>query len=210
MAVKVVCISRSSGAGGEEVGRLVAERLHLRYVDEEIIGWAAEREGLDAKDVASVEQRKGWLARFFGGLGEGADPEMYAFGGFVGSEGSSLRSSEGYRELIKEAIRQTFEQGGSVIVAHAASHALSGQEGVLRVFITASPQIRAGRLAQELGLEEQAAAKKIKESDAARADYLLRFYEVDRELPTHYDLVCNTDALSAERVAALVTQAASG
>jgi cytidylate kinase len=210
MAVKVVCISRSSGAGGEEIGRLVAERLHLRYVDEEIIARAAEREGLDAEDVASAEQRKGWLARFFGGLGEGADPEMYAFAGFVGSGGSSLRSSEGYRQLIKEAIRQTAEQGGAVIVAHAASHALAGQEGVLRVLITASPQIRARRLAKELGLEEQDAARRIKESDAARADYLRRFYEVDHELPTHYDLVLNTDALSVDQVAALVAQAAGG
>jgi cytidylate kinase len=209
MAVKVVCISRSSGAGGEEIGRLVAERLRFRYVDEEIIAWAAEREGLDAEDVASAEQRKGWLAHFFGGFGEGADPELYAFGGFVGSEGSALRSSEGYRELIKEAIRETAEQGGTVIVAHAASHALAGQEGVLRVLITASPQLRARRLAQELGLEEQAATKRVKESDAARADYLRRFYGVDHELPTHYDLLFNTDALSVEQVAALVAQAAS-
>ena len=111
MAVKVVCISRSSGAGGEEIGRLVAERLGYRYLDEEIIALAAEREGLAAADVASAEQRKGWLARFFGGLGEGANPEMYTFAGFVGSDEGSLRSSEGYRELIKEAIRQTAEQG---------------------------------------------------------------------------------------------------
>jgi cytidylate kinase len=210
MAVKVVCISRSSGAGGEEIGRLVAERLRFRYLDEEIIAWAAEREGLDAEDVASAEQRKGWLARFFGGLGEGTDPEMYAFGGFVGSEGSSLRSSEAYRELIKEAIHETAERGEAVVVAHAASHALAGQEGVLRVLITASTEVRAGRLADQLGLEEQAATKRIKESDAARADYLRRFYELDHELPTHYDLVFNTDELSVEQVAALVAQAASG
>ena len=30
-----MCISRSSGAGGEQVGRLVADRLGFVYVDEE-------------------------------------------------------------------------------------------------------------------------------------------------------------------------------
>jgi hypothetical protein len=50
----------------------------------------------------------------------------------------------------------------------------------------------------------------VKESDAARADYLRRFYEVNQELPTHYDLLFNTDALSVEQVAAPVAQAASG
>ena len=201
------------GAGGEEVARLVAERLRFRYVDEEIIAGAAEREGLDAEDVASAEQRKGWLARFFGELGEGVDPEMYVLAGVggSGSGGSSpLRSSEAYRELIKEAIRMTAEQGGAVIVAHAASHALAGRDSVLRVLITASPQIRARRVAEELELEEQVATKRVRESDAARADYLRRFYELDHELPTHYDLVFNTDALSVEQVAGLVDQAASG
>ena len=34
MATRVVCISREIGAEGETVGRLVAERLGLQYVDE--------------------------------------------------------------------------------------------------------------------------------------------------------------------------------
>jgi len=54
MAASVVCISRSLGAGGEQIGQLVAERLGFRYVDEEIVARAAESEGLDAKDVASA------------------------------------------------------------------------------------------------------------------------------------------------------------
>ena len=39
---------------------------------------------------------------------------------------------EGIRELIREAVRQTAAGGRAVIVAHAASYVLSGQEGVLR------------------------------------------------------------------------------
>ena len=38
-------------------------------------------------------------------------------------------------------------------------------------------------------------------------DYLKRFYGVAVELPIHYDLVINTDALSVEQAAALIAQA---
>jgi len=38
-----VCISHAEGAGGEEVGRLVADRLGFVYVDEEIVARARER-----------------------------------------------------------------------------------------------------------------------------------------------------------------------
>ncbi|MBA3366230.1 MAG: cytidylate kinase family protein, partial [Actinobacteria bacterium] len=41
MSARVVCISRELGAGGEQIGRLVAERLGLQYVDEEVIARAA-------------------------------------------------------------------------------------------------------------------------------------------------------------------------
>jgi hypothetical protein len=58
------------------------------------------------------------------------------------------------------------------------------------------------------GLDRAAAEKTIKSSDAARADYLKRFYGV-KELPTSYDLVVNTDALSLERAADLIAHAAS-
>jgi len=49
----------------------------------------------------------------------------------------------------------------------------------------------------------------VKDSDAGRRDYLRRFYDVGEELPTHYDLVVNTDVLSVEQAAELVSQAAS-
>jgi len=206
--VRVVCISRSLGAGGEEIGRLVAERLEFRLVDEEIVTRAAQREGLDAKDVAHAEHREGWLARFFAATAKGGpEPEMSGFGTLGTPAGGDTRSSETYRELIKAAIETTAERGSAVIVAHAASHALAGRGDLLRVFVTASPAIRSGRVAEALGLDEHEAAKRIDQSDHERADYLKRFYGVRRELPTHYDLVVNTDNLSIEQAASLISDA---
>ena len=101
------------------------------------------------------------------------------------------------RALIREAIEEVAARGNVVIVAHAASFALAGREGVLRVLVTASPETRASRFEGS-----------IKDSDAERADYLRRFYGVEHELPTHYDLVLNTDAVSAELAADLVALAA--
>jgi len=52
------------------------------------------------------------------------------------------------------------------------------------------------------------AARLINESDAGRAAYFKEFYGVDEELPTHYDLVVNTDVLGAEQAAEIVVYAA--
>jgi cytidylate kinase len=53
------------------------------------------------------------------------------------------------------------------------------------------------------------AGRLIKDSDAGRADYLKRFYGVSDEALTSYDLIVNTDTLSLEAAAAVISQAAS-
>jgi hypothetical protein len=211
MAARVVCISHATGAEGPRVGHAVSELLGCRYVDEEIVARAAEREGLAPEEIADVERRKPLLQRFLEQLGETAGAEAYAYVGFVPSAAEqvgTLRSSEGYRELIKEVIRETADQGDVVIVSHAASLALGPREGVLRVLVTASPATRARRYAEARGVGEKESEKAIKQSDAARADYLRRFYGVEHELPTHYDLVVSTDVLTPEQAASLVAHAA--
>jgi cytidylate kinase len=80
---------------------------------------------------------------------------------------------------------------------------------VLRVLVTASPRTRTARVAEEAGIDEAQAAKALKDSDAGRADYLKRFYDIRDESPTHYDLVLNTDALSIEQAAEVVARAAA-
>jgi cytidylate kinase len=208
MKTSVVCVSHATGAGGNEVGRLVAERLGFRYVDEDLVSQAALRAGVDASEIADEERRKSWLGRVLDDLAVGGG-EAWAMTGLgpYGAVGVATTSDE-LRAYIREAIEETAGHGKAVIVAHAASHALAGRQETLRVLVTASPATRAGRVAEAEGLDETRAARAIKDADAGRADYLRRFHAVEQELPTQYDLVLNTDQLSPEQAAALISEAA--
>ena len=208
MTRTVVCISHASGAGGEEVGRLVAKRLGFLCVDEEIVARAAVKGGIGAAEVADEERRKSLVVKVLGAMARGGG-EAWAFGGTVPLRSGEELNSDDIQALIRETIEQTAARGNAVIVAHAASHAISPGPAVLRVLVTASPQTRAARVSDAEGLDQAGTARALKESDAGRADYLKRFYDVGEELPTHYDLVFNTDTLSIERVAELVAEAAS-
>lgn len=201
IAVRVVCISRESGAEGEAVGRLVADKLGLQYVDEEVIARAAERGGIGADQVADTEQPKSRIRRVIDLLTDAATVT-----GVPGVEPASLRAEreDRYRALIRGVIEEIAGEGNAVIVAHAASMALAGTEGILRVLVTASPEERVKRLVEAEGGTNVDAARLVKESDAARAEYFRSFYEIDQELPAHYDLVVNTDMLTAEQAAEIV------
>ena len=110
--------------------------------------------------------------------------------------------------MIERVIRETSQEGNCVIVAHGAGICLAGLSGLLRVLVTASPGARAQRLVQETNLSERQAKKAIRDSDRQRRDYLRRLYDVRQELPTHYDMVLNTDVLRVPLAAELVLGAA--
>jgi cytidylate kinase len=74
--------------------------------------------------------------------------------------------------------------------------------------VTASDETRARRVSEVSGTGERDAARQVRTEDGARDDYLKRFYGVDRELPTHFDIVINTDALTTEQAADLIASAA--
>jgi cytidylate kinase len=124
----------------------------------------------------------------------------------TGEAARALPSDADLRALITDAVSAIVRQGGAVIVAHAASFAVAPGEAV-RVFVTASPSTRGDRIARERNLGAGDAEQALRAEDAGRADYLKRFYGVEREQPTHYDLVINTDAVSPVAAAAVVAAA---
>lgn len=216
MKPRVICISRSLGAGGHYIARAVSQKLSFRLVDEEIIQRAAEREGVDAAVIADAERRQTFFERLVNSFAIAPLPEMmtYAPGFFVSpapqESAGGLYGTEQYRQLIRDVVRETAEQGDVVIFAHAAAVALGGREDILRVLVTASPPTRAARLAAVYGLDARQADAEVKESDNARRAYLRDFYGVTTELPTHYDLVLNTDILAPVDAAEVVVAAARG
>ena len=190
MKATVVCISHTDGSDGRGIGKLVAERLGFRLADDAIVVAAAQAEGLLPEAVSEAEQREA--------------------GRTLEVDFGRVERTETVRELIRQAVLDTAAEGNVVIVAHAASYALAGREGVLRVFVTAPEETRVARIAAGDGLEEKQAGKRVGEADKGRAVYLERFYHVKHEHPTDYDLVLNTDRLTPDEVAEIVAGAARG
>jgi cytidylate kinase len=210
MARSVICIARTLGAGGEEVGQLIAAKLGYRYVDNEIIERAAERAGVSAESVAKAERPPGLLSRILDGIaaGSGAGESMAVLAGanmYVPADWTP-HAQLSYEELIQQVIVEVANQGKAVILAHGASICLRERKDAIRVLVTASNEKRVERV-QTDGVTAQAAERSIRASDRARREYLWRFYNVRNELPTHYDLTVSTDALSSAEAANIVMSA---
>jgi cytidylate kinase len=215
MAFRVVCISRTTAAGGENVGQAVAQRLGFRYVDEQIIERAAQQAQVEPAQVAKAEHRQPLLQRLLekitmgaGLAGSVAQATGTPVDAFVPVPAASGADANDLRVMIQAAIHEVAGAGQAVIVAHAASMALTGAEGTLRVLVTASTETRIRRVVELERIIEAEAERRIAASDRERQEYFQRFYKLHEELPTHYDVVINTDVLTAAQAAAVVVAAA--
>ncbi len=213
MAATVVCISRTDGSLGEFVGVAVASELGYRYVDHEVVARAAEKAHVDRATIADAERRKSFVRRLFESLPAPSllgDMAAALPGPLLASDpGESAAANLDPRDVIRSVLDDLATEGRVVIVSHAASMALAGSPNVLRVLVTASQPVRLARISRGgKWLEPSAATAALRDADRNRQDYFRRFYDIDREEPTHYDLVVTTDVLTPEQAATIVCAAA--
>ena len=197
---RVVALSQVDGADAKPVGPDVARELGFGYLNEAIVARVARDQGVDLDTVAGAEQRKSFLTRVAEAAARGAidggmspDPSVYDFG-----------QSEMFLSLIRDAVRDAADRGSVVLAAHAACYACADRPDVLRVCVTAPLPVRVSRVAAARGLTDQEAARWLRRSDAGRASYLKRVYDVSEESPADYDLVINTERLAPEVAAGLI------
>ena len=187
---------------------MVAEALGFQLLNTQIVTRAADEAGVDPAAVMDAEGRQSVAARLLGRL------TAAGLSGGAGSSGNPAATEddgpdpEALRDFIRAIIWEAGERGDAVIVTHAASYALASRSDVLRVLISASPEARARRIAEAKGCSESDAAQAVARGDAGRAEYLKRFYDIDAELPSHYDIVIDTDDLDPMAATELIVSAA--
>ena len=203
---RVMTMAFADGAQAEEIGPRLATALGFHYVDDQIVARAAELAGVTPAEVAAVEHTRSLVARIVAVMATSAVSDPAGLGAVILAEPDP---SPAYRALIREVICRTADAGNVVIGAHGAGVLLADRPDTVRVLITGSRAARASRVAAERGITARAAEQAVDRADRERAAYLRRFYDLREELPTHYDLVLNTDSLTPEQAARVLHAAAA-
>jgi cytidylate kinase len=198
MTAGVVTFSNQIGANGAAVARAVAEKLHFRYYDWEVISQAAAEAGVSPEvlAVATAEPQPTFIGRVMRRLIAGAPADEMT----PPSPGSrlSVMTSDDYRQFIEHVVRELAQRGDAVIVGHAAQAVLRGHAGVLRVLLTGSVERRIGRVAATQGQGQERAKETVRNSDRQRLEFFKRAYHIDWLDASNYDVALNTDRLSLE------------
>lgn len=182
--IRVITISRLLGSFGWEIARTTAANLGFQFYWREVLNEAALRSSSPEAALAAIDE--------LGLLGLCPSP----------------KASQAYRQAIEQVMHELANAGRVVILGRAGQAILGSRPDTLNIRLVASPQTRAERLAERHGISLESAYAQIEASDRHRKNYLKRFYHIRWDDPALYDLTVNTDRLSIESAAAVISHAA--
>jgi cytidylate kinase len=203
VAMPVVTISASYGAGGSQIGPRLAERLGVAFLDRAIPTAVAERLAIPLVDaLAHDEAVRSVLERLLVHFA----PAAQAFSG--ASPPPELLDERSYLRVTEQVIRERAVDG-MVVLGRAAALVLRDEPGALHVRLD-GPRERRVQQAMELeGVDRQTAERHMQETDRARETYVRQFYDAEAGDPRLYHLVLDSTALTLDACIELITLAAA-
>ena len=207
----VITIAREFGAGGEQVGHLVADRLGWDFLDRRLVAEVSRKLALNEDFVEKHDERRaGFLDRLLQQLAgvdfsSPQDPTVWT----PPFQDPAFDPGRAVLHLTQEAIRSAAATGNCVIVGRGATYILRDHPGVLSVFLRAKVESRMRLVMELFNLTEEAAAKRIRETDANRSAYIREVYDHDWSHPAHYDMVLDTGTIGWPAAAEAIVSVAS-
>lgn len=197
MANCIVTIARQYGSGGREVGHLLSERTGWKFYDKDLITLAAQKSGLSSEALQNVDEKAANSLLYTLALGS----SIYNHG----LEHVNLPINDRLFVVQSEIIKELAASGeGAIIVGRCADYVLSGQENLVRVYITANFDTRVKTVMARHELTESAAKDLIVKTDKRRANYYSYYTGEKWGRADKYDLVVSTDRIGIEGAASLI------
>ena len=154
----VVAIDGPAGAGKSTVGRAVAARLGLQYLDTgamyRAVTFAALRRGIDPTDETDVASLAAAIEMTLDGTAvivDGVDATVEIRGREVTAAVSAVAANSRVRaELVRRQRSWVAEHGGGVVEGRDIGSVVF-PDATLKLYVTASPRVRAERRVAEIG-----------------------------------------------------------
>ena len=171
----VITIGREYGSGGRFVGKLLAERLGIKFYDSELLIKAASDSGLSEEVFKNFDERKD------GFLGNGIG--LYAY---------DMTLSQKVFLAQFDTIKKLASEESCVIVGRCADYVLKDDPNLVSVFICAPMENKIERAIKYYDVDPKKAESVILKKNKKRKSYY-NFY-TDREWgnTSNYDICINS------------------
>jgi len=180
----IITLSRELGSLGTEIADTLSSRLGYAKLDKESLEVLLKKLGMSEPQFEQNDEKRPGFWRQF------------------------TQEKVRYLDFMKAAMYRLAGEKDCIVLGRGAHIIFQGVPGTLRLRIIAPQKVRAARLCERFGTDEQHALRMIQQSDHDRAGYHRYFFNAGWDSSADYDLVVNTaritPAETCETVAALL------
>ena len=180
----IVSVGREHGSGGHYIAQLLAEKLHLRIYDKEIVEMMTQTGGYSREIIAEMDEK----------------PINFFTSRKVKDYSNSLERIVAERTF--DFIRSHAESGEPfVVVGRCSDYILRDNPYLLRVFIRGDKQDKIRRVMRQTHVSESEAGDIIKDIDRKRKAYHNYYCDIKWGDSRGYDVIFNSSKLGVEKTA---------
>ncbi|WP_319200525.1 cytidylate kinase-like family protein [uncultured Ilyobacter sp.] len=164
----VITIGREFGSGGPLIGKILAEKLGIKFYDAEIIELTAKKNNMKTSYVEEYDESM---------------EETIENKSILAALKKNSIQDKLYKEEV-EVIKDIASKESCVIIGRCGNHILKDMKNAIHIFIYAPYGFRFNRISEVYPLTKEATEKMISQVDKARHDYYKRYtktYRGDRE-----------------------------
>lgn len=180
----VVTIGCEYGAGGPQIGKMLAEALNIEYYDRDLIDKVVDELGVDKELVKEADTKAN---------------VKYSFETSLGPRYANLTNRVIYTQY--EVLHNMAEKSSCVIIGRSANYILKDRDDVLNFFIYAPKDVRIGSIMEQDHVSRDKAEAEIDyydEMNHSRHKYITGTYRGDRR---GRDLMIDSSRLGWEKTA---------
>lgn len=180
----VVTIGCEYGAGGPQIGRMLAEALNIEYYDRDLIDKVVDQLGVDKELVKEADTKAN---------------VKYSFETSLGPRYANLTNRVIYTQY--EVLHNMAAKSSCVIIGRSANYILKDRDDVLNFFIYAPKDVRIGSIMEQDHVSRDKAEAEIDyydEMNHSRHKYITGTYRGDRR---GRDLMIDSSRLGWEKTA---------
>ena len=195
----VITINREVGSGGRTVGRILAEKLGVKYCDKAVIEGLTKKFGLSPERIEEIKaQKKSWwndINNYYQTLVNSTSLPMDAE---VRLDNATMFETE------KRILQELATQSSCVVAGRTGFMVFREWPNHLNVFIQASMEHRINRIMNRKNVTMEQARDIIAKMDATREAYIKKYEDTTRYDTRNYQLVISMDDLTENDAAEII------
>lgn len=185
----VISIGRQFGSGGRVIGKALAEKLNIDYYDNELLVLAAKQNGLAPEFFENTDEISNSIFGFASNILDNIG---------LGTFTNNMLSGDTLFQMQSETIKKLASEKSCIIVGRCSDYILRDNPNCVSIFLHASEEERAKRIANRMNISEEDARAKLAEADKKRAAYYNFYSNKTWGDSKTYDLSINVSKLGID------------